>query len=198
MGATAHFKSLSPWAVQFLRQYPFLTEAFVCWDNHLTAISPATDSMPAEQRRRFREHLALAFPPDQEDIPLEIAERRHPVAFAAAKSGLERLKAEWDSPSLDLEKAWRGILADLDSFPADLAMACRTAIRGGIELGPDLGYEAARILDAPEVQEVARLLPHAVEHYRQARGDLLVELEYVSNYYSDAARQGKGMLLHLA
>jgi hypothetical protein len=198
MGATAHFKSLSPWAVEFLQENSFLTEAFVCWEDHVKTISPWRDSLSPERRRSLDERIALTLPQDRENIGLEIAERRDPAQFSAARSGLDRLKAEWETPSLDLDKTWRGIMADLDSFPSELADACRDALRGGVELGPDLGYGPAHLLQPREVSAIAVVLPDAVEHYREAHGFLASELEYLSSYYSNAAREGRGMLLHLA
>jgi uncharacterized protein DUF1877 len=198
MGATAHFKSLSPWGVAFLQENSFLTEAFVCWEDPVRSISPWKDSLSQEQRRSLDERLELAFPQNRENFGLEIAARQSPAQFSAAEGGLERLKAEWETPSLDLDKTWRGIVADLDSFPSELAGACRDALRGGVELGPDLGYGRAHLLDPREVLAIAELLPRAVGHYQEAHGYFARELEYLSTYYSDAARQGRGMLLHLA
>lgn len=67
-----------------------------------------------------------------------------------------------------------------------------------MELGPDLGYGAAHLLDPGEVSAIAGVLPRAVEHYRDVHGYYARELEYLSRYYSDAARQDEGMLPYLA
>src|SRR5689334_18100915 len=111
MGATAHYKSLTGWGLEFLKANPWLVETFVCWEARGSTIRPSIDLLPAERASALRKILDRAVPADGPDVVLDAAARRHPAEFAKIRGDLGRLRSEWAQPGLDIDKTWRAILA---------------------------------------------------------------------------------------
>jgi hypothetical protein len=142
--------------------------------------------------------MAAAVSPELRDAALELWQRRKPEEFAIVQPSLERLRSEWQQPGLDLDKAWRGVLYELDRCSPEVAGVSTRSLSSGITLGPDLGYGPAEYHDTEVVAELASALPDAVAEYESLGGTFVREMAYLRDYYSDAAHRGYAMLLHLA
>src|SRR5262245_410058 len=198
MGATANYKSISPWALELLKGHPWLVEPFVCWMRYDTQISPLLDTMPAEKRAALLARIGQAFPPDGKDYALIIWEHREPQDFARVRGVLPRLKSEWDRPSLDLDKTWRGILHHVQRCSKRTADVITRALSSGVPLGANLGYAPAEYHDAATTEELADALEVAAQEYGGLGADFSREVRYLADYYR-AARAGElAMLLFLA
>src|SRR5262249_50770652 len=197
MGATAHYKAISPWALEFMLGHPWIVEPFVCWERYDTRISPWLDTLPEPDRARLVAKITEALPPERENAALTLWKKRQPGDYALAEPQLERLHDEWTTPGLDLDKTWRGILRDVQRCSARTREVCIRAVSSGIAIGPDLGYAPAEYHDSSTVDELARSLVVAVQEYQGLEGDYSRELEYVRDYYLQAAQAGYAMLLYL-
>ena len=198
LGATAHYKSLSPWALEQLKAHPWLVEPFVCWEPLHLSISPWRNTLPDDVRQDLVTKMAEAVPPELKNLALELWQKRKPEEFAIVQPSLGRLRSEWLLPGLDLDKAWRGVLSELDRCSPAVADVCTRSLSSGIALGPDLGYAPAEYHDTEVVAELASALPDAVAEYEGAAGTFAREMACLRDYYLDAAQRGYAMLLSLA
>jgi hypothetical protein len=143
--------------------------------------------------------MAEAVPPATlRDAALELWQKRKHDEFAVVQPSLERLRSEWQLPGLDLDKAWRGVLYELDRCSPEVADVGIRSLSSGITLGPDLGYGPAEYHDSKVVAYLASALPDAVAENEGAGGTFSREMAYLQDYYVDAAQRGYAMLLHLA
>ena len=198
MGATANYKSLTPWALDVLKGHPWLVEPFVCWQRFDLRMSPWLDTLEVPQRDEMVARITASLPPDRENGALSIWREREPEDFARVEPLLARLQTEWDRPSLDIDKAWRGILADLSHCSADAAETIRRAVSSGTVLGPNLGYAPAEYHEPKDVETLAQGLVTAQDEHATLAPFYARELGYVRDYYLDASRHGWAMLLFLA
>jgi hypothetical protein len=107
----------------------------------------------------------------------------------------QALVSLFDRPHLYLDKAW----VPLSDFLASVGASddAKRSIMGGKEIGPNLGYDRARYLEAEEVVTTARALdslcpesfPHPV---------ISLLFHALRAYYADAASRGLAVLQHLA
>ena len=122
-----------------------------------------------------------------------------------------------DSNVLELDKSWHTLhfLLAGSAEPTDSPLG--RAVLGGKEIGPDLGYGPARLLNASEVREVASALAAvSPEHLAQRfdlemmiaakiyacrdRGELDLAQECFARlkaFYAESAADGKCMLLYI-
>jgi hypothetical protein len=142
--------------------------------------------------------MAAAASPELGEAALELWQKRKPDEFAIVEPSLERLRSEWLLPGLDLDKAWRGVLSELDRCSPGTADVCARSLSSGIALGPHLGYGPTEYHDAEVVAQLASALPDAVAEYQNAAGAFSREMAYLRDYYVDAAQRGDAMLLRLA
>ncbi len=73
---------------------------------------------------------------------------------------------------LDLDKAWHGLHYILTESAWEGEEPLRSVILGGTEIGEDLGYGAARIIDAGKVKEISKALKETSEEMLKSRFDL--------------------------
>jgi Domain of unknown function (DUF1877) len=122
-----------------------------------------------------------------------------------------------DPDVLELDKSWHTLHYLLAGSAEASDSALGRAILGGKEIGPDLGYGPARLLTAPEVQEVASALAQvspedltqrfdldkmiACEIYAcRDEGELDLAHEYFERlkpFYAESAARGSAILLYV-
>jgi hypothetical protein len=126
-------------------------EAFVSSmpDELKATIEAMTPEMRAAWTARVEETLAC--------LP---ALRREFAAAAPASGGAKNDQAgpEGLGPELDIEKAWHGVHWLLCGIPLEAPPPLGDAVLGGEEVGEDVGYGPARVLDPARVAAVATAL----------------------------------------
>ncbi len=80
---------------------------------------------------------------------------------------------------LDLDKAWHGLHYILTESAWEGEEPLRSVILGGTEIGEDLGYGAARIIDSEKVKEISNALKETSAEMLKSRFDLdkMINLE---------------------
>ena len=180
MSATAQLKSLPPTVIAVLSSNPGLIEPFVC------AYPPsAPPELPAQMQEAFLRNTSI----------LENLRAMREWLEEEAGDAAELLISESSGPHLDLDKAWEALELALDRIPSSLAL--KSCVYGGREIGPDLGYGPARLLDPEEVSALALALDR-VDPAQVEAGFLRELFEQLRVYYRQAAERGLGMLQSLA
>jgi hypothetical protein len=122
-------------------------------------------------------------------------------------------------PMLDIHKSWHGLHWLLCQSAWDGPEPLRHAVLGGQEIGEDLGYGPARLVDAATVRAVAAALagisnatlqqrfnPKAMAAAQiyafdpadtESRDDFLDAFERVKQFFGDAAGRGDSVLIWL-
>jgi hypothetical protein len=151
-----------------------------------------------------------ADPRDSEKVREQILKK---LESAMAK----RPSSKPSEESLSLEKSWHSLHYLLTGNVGETNSVLGKTILGGNEIGPDIGYGAARFLEPVEVKEVAIALKKVSKDDLAERFDLKAmnaakvyachnegELELtqhyfaqVAAYYTKAAKRGDAMLLYL-
>ena len=180
MSATAQLKCLPPTVIAILSADPGLIEPFVC------AYPPsAPPDLPEEMHEAYLQNPSI----------LENIQAMREWLEEEAGDAAELLLAESSGPHLDLDKTWETLENNLDQIPSSLAL--KSCIFGGREIGPDLGYGPARLLDPEEVSALALALDR-VDPAQVEAGFLRELFEQLRVYYRQAAERGLGMLQSLA
>ena len=130
-----------------------------------------------------------------------------------ARSGVD-VDALMDGSTLELDKAWHVLHYLFTGKQADGPMPAAALLRGGREVGEDLGYGPARALSAQETKAFADFLAGQTAAALAGRIDVSTmerlgiyaadddSVEDVDHYFpqlqayvGDAARQGHGLLI---
>lgn len=73
---------------------------------------------------------------------------------------------------LDIDKAWHGLHYILTESAWEGEEPLRSVILGGTEIGEDLGYGPARIIDAEKVKEISKALKETSSELLKSRFNL--------------------------
>jgi len=218
---TASYRALSSSLAKRLREAPALVRAVIDAD----AGDPQQPGVPPELRAMFN-----GLPPELRERLGESSELQGQFADVVAMHAESSRSAEEALVSagftvadvrdaLDIEKAWHGLhylLAGTVWQPTDPP---GNAVLGGVEVGDDLGYGAARLMDAAEVARTAAALGDLQVGELRARYDAdamtkaklygghwddLSERDWVTDafdhvtaYFGEAAKRGDAMLLYI-
>ncbi len=146
-----------------------------------------------------------------------------PEQFSQVEGDDEALtKTLFESPhdvALEMDKEWHGIHYLLTGDPWSARGILGQVILGGAEFGPDIGYGPARYLNPRQVSDIAAALKNLRIEQFKGRYDpkammkaevyptiweregqeglswLVSGLEQLTEFYSRAAAQGKGVIL---
>jgi hypothetical protein len=135
------------------------------------------------------------------------------------KPGAAPVASGGGTPVLDIHKSWHGLHWLLCQDAWDGPEPLRHAVLGGEEIGDDLGYGPAHLVDAETVRAVAAALadtsrgtlrrrfdPQAMaaaeiygfdEEDNEWRRDFLAAFDHVKRFFADAAGRGHSVLIWL-
>jgi hypothetical protein len=231
MSMMAGFRQVTPELLERLRAEPDLVEDVVMGQVGgapvvLADVEAFVQSLPGDLRATIE-----AMPPEmraawnvqaeQTLASLPPALRGDSAVSASAPGGVEADASDVEGlgPELSIEKAWHGVHWLLCGTPMEAPPPLGDVILGGDELGDDVGYGPARVLDAVRTAAVAAALEglpaedvadrfdavrlDADEIYpsgwdEQGRREWLVaEYARVRDFYLGAAAEGRSVVLWL-
>lgn len=217
----ARYRALSPSLARRLREAPALVRAVIdadAGDPQQPGVPPELRAMlnglPPELRERLGQSSDLQG--QFADVVAMHAESSRSAEEALVSAGFTVADVR---DALDIEKAWHGLhylLAGTVWQPTDPP---GNAVLGGAEIGDDVGYGAARLMDAEEVARAAAALAGLQVGELGARydADAMTEaklygghwadpserawvadaFEHVRTYFGQAAERGDAMLLYI-
>ncbi len=221
MSMNAKYRAISARLARGLQETPGLVRAILDAD----AGDPGQPGLPPRLRAlvgslplEVRERLAAS---PEARAQFDRVTEAHEKAATAAKAALAAAGfAVTDvQPALEIDKAWHGLHYLLAATSWQPVPPPGNAVLGGAEIGEDLGYGPARLMDPAEVTETADALGALEDDALEARFDpaamtkaelyggrwddpaerewLLEAFEEVRNYFESAAERGDGMLLFI-
>lgn len=206
MGMIGHLRAITAEQLVSLQQEPDSIEDFLQGE----APPDTAKLMAALQRAQEIGLRAMGNPAEKEKARLEIIRELTAAGAKAPKDGP-------NEDGLRLEKSWHSLHYLLTGSAQEVDSPLGSAILGGTEIGPDLGYGPARFLDPKRVQEVSSALNTISSDDLARRFDLNAMIaakiyacaddeelelaqhyfEHVVKYYAEAAKRGDAMLLYI-
>jgi hypothetical protein len=179
----------------------------------------AINALPENNRKMMRKMLAQASPEKRANV----------LRFVTDKIGLIDKIHKMNTGSIDtketarrisIDKSWHGLHFLLTGDAVSTPQGAGQAILGGKEIGPDLGYGPARVMDPAQVKAVATALastskaelskkydPNAMDGAQIYPGEwneeaenlgwLLESFDTVVEFYRTAAEHGNAVMLYL-
>ena len=213
MGMYGFVRPIQLETAKILAQHPILVSCGILSNVTNSVSMPGMDQMPPEMQLKGRYGVA------QPEDPLADLRETNPEAYSKAEPFLPQIRAEFSVPGLDLGKEWHAIHYVLSGVKEPDDRPISWAVLGGKEIGDDLGYGPARLLDPTAVQQVATALEQfSVDKFsaefdseKLAKGDLYPggwdpeEKDFITDLYRSlrelylkASKQGQAVLLYLS